>query len=116
MAASTQNMTMGRFIWLRRSREQGCGAGILTSRHGPLASATPGGPAGLRAEALRLEEANHQPQRPSARNPHRSLSLAQSQDAEQPRVVGIPEPVVRPPPGNGGASAANVVGVVGHDV
>ena len=28
----------------------------------------------LRAEALRLEEANHQPQRLSARSPHRSLS------------------------------------------
>jgi len=49
----------------------GCGAEILTRRHLQPA----GGPAGFRAEALRLEEANQQPQRHSARNPHRSRPL-----------------------------------------
>jgi hypothetical protein len=62
------NMAMGRFIRISGTASHGDGAEILTSR--PRGSA--GGPAGLRAEALRLEEANHQPQRLSARSPHRS--------------------------------------------
>jgi hypothetical protein len=63
-------MAMGRFMRLGDAALDGAGAEILTSR--PRVQA--GGPAGLRAEALRLEEANHQPQRLSARSPHRSLS------------------------------------------
>jgi len=68
MAASTMNMAMGRFIRISGAASDGDGAEILTSP--PRGSAA--GPAGLRAEALRLEEANHQPQRLSARSPHRS--------------------------------------------
>ena len=53
MAAKMTKMTMGRFIRLRDAAPDGVGAEILTSRRrGPA-----GGPAGLRAEALRLEEA-----------------------------------------------------------
>jgi hypothetical protein len=92
MAASTTNMTMGRFIRISGAAWDGDGAEILTSRprgsaggskpavpvpdgHQGLVSralAVPAGSAELRAEALRLEEANHQPQRLSARSPHRS--------------------------------------------
>jgi len=52
---------MGRFMELHRSPGR-LRRGDTNQRRGP---------AGLRAEALRLEEANHQPQRRSARNPHR---------------------------------------------
>jgi len=58
---------MGRFIRIPGAARDGDGAEILTSR--PRWSASR--PAELRAEALRLEEANHQPQRLSARSPHR---------------------------------------------
>ena len=65
MAAKTMKMAMGRFIRLGDAAPDGVGAEILTSRRrGPA-----GGPAGLRAEAPRLEEASHQPQRHSARSP-----------------------------------------------
>src|SRR5204863_4443872 len=42
--------------------------------------------------------------------------LVESQDAEQPRVIGIPEPVVRAAPGDDRARAADMAGIVGHDV
>jgi hypothetical protein len=61
---------MARFIRFGRTASDGDGAEILTSRRWGSA----GNPAGLRAEALRLEEANHQPQRLSARNPHRAAA------------------------------------------
>ena len=65
MAANTMKMAMGRFMRLGDTAPDGVGAEILTSRRrGPA-----GGPAGLRAEAPRLEEASHQPQRHSARSP-----------------------------------------------
>ena len=70
MAAKTMKMAIGRYIRVGDAGPEGVGAEILTSRRRGLA----GEPAGLRAEALRLEEANHQPQRLSARSPHRSLS------------------------------------------
>jgi hypothetical protein len=62
-------MAMGRFIRMDDAASDGVGAEILTSRQ----PAQAGRPAGLRAEALRLEEANHQPQRLSARSPRRPV-------------------------------------------